>query len=326
MKLHAFSVSIAILNCNLLPFLCYFSQGLRLLTTDHPAVLHASDNSKEEQSDERVTTSIRRHERKIVENKQGQGAIHAAEVKATLGQAIDASITPGDKITALTGLSHDHFRNVILMVGKGYELAVMGAAVNGVWLLMPDNYDYSDVGRYRESRNAINYYRIAIMTLCMQSTLLGLSRIEHILENPKNSDIVIPYFPFVFHHLNLSDNWQLVLQVKAKFGLTGLVSNYNFIRDGDTLHMVEVYNGDWLLGQSSIYQLYYGWSKRALEFACLPTRRWTGLRCGSASTDTAPASSGLLKYKRLLEGLKGLGSDSGQDRNTTGASLGSPRS
>eukprot|EP00747_Dinoflagellata_sp_TGD_P135187 gnl/TRDRNA2_/TRDRNA2_175426_c2_seq11.p2 gnl/TRDRNA2_/TRDRNA2_175426_c2~~gnl/TRDRNA2_/TRDRNA2_175426_c2_seq11.p2 ORF type:complete len:128 (-),score=8.24 gnl/TRDRNA2_/TRDRNA2_175426_c2_seq11:631-1014(-) len=115
MKLHAFSVSIAILICN-------FSQGLRLLTTDHPAVLHASDNSKEEQSDERVTTSIRRHERKIVENKQGQGAIHAAEVKATLGQAIDASITPGDKITALTGLSHDHFRNVILMVGKGYEL------------------------------------------------------------------------------------------------------------------------------------------------------------------------------------------------------------
>eukprot|EP00747_Dinoflagellata_sp_TGD_P135209 gnl/TRDRNA2_/TRDRNA2_175426_c2_seq7.p1 gnl/TRDRNA2_/TRDRNA2_175426_c2~~gnl/TRDRNA2_/TRDRNA2_175426_c2_seq7.p1 ORF type:complete len:320 (-),score=7.09 gnl/TRDRNA2_/TRDRNA2_175426_c2_seq7:56-1015(-) len=319
MKLHAFSVSIAILICN-------FSQGLRLLTTDHPAVLHASDNSKEEQSDERVTTSIRRHERKTVEKKQGQGAIRVEEVKATLGKAVDAGIAPGNKSAALLGLSQDQFRRTILMIGQAYELAVMGAAVNGVWLLMPDNYDYNDVGRYRESRNAANYYRIAIMTLCMQSTLLGLSRIEHVLDNPKNSDIVIPSFPSVSKHLHLSENWQLVLQVKAKFGLTGLVSNYNFIRDGDTLHMVEVINGDWWLGQSRIYQLFFAWSKRALEFACLPTRRWTGLRCGSASTDTAPASSGLLKYKRLLEGLKGLGSDSGQDRNTTGASLGSPRS
>eukprot|EP00747_Dinoflagellata_sp_TGD_P135199 gnl/TRDRNA2_/TRDRNA2_175426_c2_seq23.p1 gnl/TRDRNA2_/TRDRNA2_175426_c2~~gnl/TRDRNA2_/TRDRNA2_175426_c2_seq23.p1 ORF type:complete len:308 (-),score=18.54 gnl/TRDRNA2_/TRDRNA2_175426_c2_seq23:319-1242(-) len=296
MSLSAFRFSCPVLICNMLLFLCYFSLGLRVpdAANDIEKSVYAklneqpdeqqSEEQSEEQSGEQSDGPLDESplpfgdmRGETVANKQGQGAIRAVEVEATLGKAVDAGIAPGDKIAApvsrkspsqdIPGGSLDSMLNIILMTGKARESQNFFDGINGIWLLMPDSYVYDDIDRYREPKNYLNYWRICIISLSTQSTVLGLSHIDYVLENPKNGDIAVPHFDHLKRYLNLSHSYQLVKKVKATFGLNQVELNFHLIRDGGTLHLVELYRSPMV--ESFLWQWYYPLRKRMFDLARL---------------------------------------------------------
>eukprot|EP00747_Dinoflagellata_sp_TGD_P135188 gnl/TRDRNA2_/TRDRNA2_175426_c2_seq12.p1 gnl/TRDRNA2_/TRDRNA2_175426_c2~~gnl/TRDRNA2_/TRDRNA2_175426_c2_seq12.p1 ORF type:complete len:303 (-),score=22.92 gnl/TRDRNA2_/TRDRNA2_175426_c2_seq12:327-1235(-) len=300
MSLSAFRFSCPVLICNMLLFLCYFSLGLRVpdAANDIEKSVYAklneqpdeqqSEEQSEEQSGEQSDGPLDESplpfgdmRGETVANKQGQGAIRAVEVEATLGKAVDAGIAPGDKIAApvsrkspsqdIPGGSLDSMLNIILMTGKARESQNFFDGINGIWLLMPDSYVYDDIDRYREPKNYLNYWRICIISLSTQSTVLGLSHIDYVLETPKNKDITIPHFDHVKRYLGLSDKFKLVKKVHATWTVPGLALDFFLFRDGDKLHLVEVYKSP--LCEMPGYSSYYDWRK--LTFPNASSYKWS---------------------------------------------------
>eukprot|EP00747_Dinoflagellata_sp_TGD_P135186 gnl/TRDRNA2_/TRDRNA2_175426_c2_seq1.p1 gnl/TRDRNA2_/TRDRNA2_175426_c2~~gnl/TRDRNA2_/TRDRNA2_175426_c2_seq1.p1 ORF type:complete len:226 (-),score=4.23 gnl/TRDRNA2_/TRDRNA2_175426_c2_seq1:361-1038(-) len=157
--------------------------------------------------------------------------------------------------------------NVILMTGYARETQKMCQGMNGHWLLIPESFDVNDIGRYEESKNFVNYWRVATSSLTMQGTQMGLSHIDYVLENPKNGDIAVPHFDHLKRYLNLSHSYQLVKKVKATFGLNQVELNFHLIRDGGTLHLVELYRSPMV--ESFLWQWYYPLRKRMFDLARL---------------------------------------------------------
>eukprot|EP00747_Dinoflagellata_sp_TGD_P135196 gnl/TRDRNA2_/TRDRNA2_175426_c2_seq20.p1 gnl/TRDRNA2_/TRDRNA2_175426_c2~~gnl/TRDRNA2_/TRDRNA2_175426_c2_seq20.p1 ORF type:complete len:221 (-),score=8.61 gnl/TRDRNA2_/TRDRNA2_175426_c2_seq20:327-989(-) len=161
--------------------------------------------------------------------------------------------------------------NVILMTGYARETQKMCQGMNGHWLLIPESFDVNDIGRYEESKNFVNYWRVATSSLTMQGTQMGLSHIDYVLETPKNKDITIPHFDHVKRYLGLSDKFKLVKKVHATWTVPGLALDFFLFRDGDKLHLVEVYKSP--LCEMPGYSSYYDWRK--LTFPNASSYKWS---------------------------------------------------
>eukprot|EP00747_Dinoflagellata_sp_TGD_P135189 gnl/TRDRNA2_/TRDRNA2_175426_c2_seq14.p1 gnl/TRDRNA2_/TRDRNA2_175426_c2~~gnl/TRDRNA2_/TRDRNA2_175426_c2_seq14.p1 ORF type:complete len:252 (-),score=1.89 gnl/TRDRNA2_/TRDRNA2_175426_c2_seq14:327-1082(-) len=249
MTLRAFSVSCSILICNMLLFLCYFSQGIRVLS---------SDGSTEEQSDEQLD----------------KPPAQFGDMKAETVENLPGRGTVGHIVTKHTGLSWDSLRNIIVMTGYANETETLCAHLNGNWMLIPYGYDYTDPGKYRESKNFVNYWRLAVASLSMQSTVLNMTKIMYFNEHPKKSEIsTIPHWEHLKRYMGIGDKWKLVVKVNAYFGLNGLDLNFHLIKDVATqkLHLVEVYKSP--LCEMPGYSSYYDWRK--LTFPNASSYKWS---------------------------------------------------
>jgi len=49
--------------------------------------------------------------------------------------------------------------NIILMTGFPIQTYNFLNKVNGIWLLMPHNFDYKNINNYKQNKNILNYYR-----------------------------------------------------------------------------------------------------------------------------------------------------------------------
>ena len=145
-----------------------------------------------------------------------------------------------------------HYNNITLMTGCPKNMRNFFNKINGTWLLMPEDYDYNNIDFYRERKNTLHYYFIAITTFSMQTTILGFSEIVYSLDNPNNSEITIPYFSRLKKYLQLGHNYKLVKKIKAIFKLINLELIVYIIQDGDKTHLVETYT-------SPLTPLYHYW-------------------------------------------------------------------